>query len=219
MADTDEEQVEAIKKWWKENGTFVLVGLVIGAAAVFGWRAWEDHQQEQRITASTMYTQMRDAIAADDTEQARELGKTLVTDYSATPYAPQAALLLAKQNVDVGELSIAREHLQWAVENVENEALALTARLRLAHVLQAMGEHDAALRTLSLAEAGAFAALYAQTRGDIYVALGKEDKARAAYSAALTEMEASNGGNRALLEMKLAALGAATVKADTATTP
>lgn len=215
MAETDEEQIEAIKKWWKENGTFVIIGLVIGAAAVFGWRAWENHKQEQAATASTLYGQMQDAIVVNDDAQVHSLGRTLVTEYGATPYAAQAALLLAKQNVEAGDLPAARENLQWVVENAADEALGLIARLRLAHVLHAMGENETALRTLGLADAGVFSALYTQTRGDIYAAMGQSDKARAAYTDALSRMEAQDSGDRAMLEMKLAALGATPVNSAT----
>ena len=37
---TEEEQVEALKSWWKENGKSLIMGVVIAVAAVFGWRGW-----------------------------------------------------------------------------------------------------------------------------------------------------------------------------------
>ena len=44
---TEEEQVEAIKRWWQENGKSTVLGVAIAMAAVFGWRGWNDYQRER----------------------------------------------------------------------------------------------------------------------------------------------------------------------------
>ena len=44
---TEEEQVEAIKKWWQENGKSIIAGVVIGITAIFGWRAYDSHMAVQ----------------------------------------------------------------------------------------------------------------------------------------------------------------------------
>lgn len=200
--ESEQEQLEALKKWWQENGKFVIAGLVLGAAAVFGWRAWEDHQRARAAEAAGMMEELSQAAEAGEFAAARELGAALVAEYDGTPYAAHAALVLAELAVRDGETAAAREHLQWVLEHAADEVLQLAARLRLAGLLQAAGEHEAALRLLGLARPGAYAPLYAEARGDIHAALGETDKARAAYQEALTALEPGMG-DRALLQMKL----------------
>ena len=38
---SEEEQVQAIKKWGKENGPGIIAGLILGLGALFGWRYWQ----------------------------------------------------------------------------------------------------------------------------------------------------------------------------------
>ncbi|MGU3844696.1 YfgM family protein, partial [Vibrio diabolicus] len=42
LYDTEEQQVEAIKDWWKENGKAVIIGAVVGLGGLFGWRYYQD---------------------------------------------------------------------------------------------------------------------------------------------------------------------------------
>lgn len=206
--ETEEEQVEALKRWWKENGKFVIVGLLVGAAAVFGWRSWETHLENRAVEASMRMAELQQAVEADEMDKARELAATLKQDYSATPYAAQAALKLAELELRAGELPAAGENLQWVVDQAEDKPVVLIARLRLAEVQAARGEHARALRTLGLAQPGAMAALYAERRGDIHLQMGDVEKARSAYQEALAALEEGKG-DRALLEIKLNNLSAA----------
>lgn len=200
--ETEQEQIEAIKRWWRENGKFVIAGLVIGLGAVIGWRWWHSYQQHRAEAASAKHSELLDAVQAGDSDKAESAGKALLGEYASTPYAAQAALDLAGQEVTRGKLDQASEHLSWVLAHSDDKALTLVARLRLAQVLLAQDKADAALQKLAQADAGKFQALYDETRGDAYVALKQFDKARDAYSASLDELE-SGQGDRSLLQMKI----------------
>jgi len=200
--ESEEQQVEALKKWWRENGRFVIAGLVVGAVAVFGWRGWVSHQQERAAAAAAQQTELYAALQAGDTEKVQSLSAALLAQYADTPSAVHAALALAKVAVDKQDYAAAQEHLQWVLDNAADEPLQLIARLRLARVLLAQDDAAAALQKLGLAEPGEFAGLYAEARGDAYVALGDAAMARAAYEEALAALE-PGVGDRSLLEMKL----------------
>lgn len=200
--ETEQEQIEAIKRWWRENGKFVIAGLVIGLGAVIGWRWWHSYQQNRAAEASAKHSELLDAVQADNLDKAEATGKVLLSDYSSTPYAAQAALDLAGQEVSHGQLDKAAEHLSWILAHGDDVALKLVARLRLAQVLLAQDKPDAALQKLAQVDAGKLKALYDETRGDAYVALKQIDKAREAYSASLDELE-SGQGDRNLLQMKI----------------
>jgi len=200
--ETEQEQIEAIKRWWSENGKFVIAGLVIGLGSVIGWRWWQGHIASQAAAASAQHSQMLDAIQADNNGKAEGIGKTLINDYASTPYAAQAAVDLAGQEVELGHLDQAVGHLSWAMAHGDDAALRLVARLRLAQVLLAQDKPEAALQKLGQAEAGKFQPLYDEARGDAYVALKQYDKASKAYAAALDGLEPGMG-DRNLLQMKI----------------
>jgi len=204
---TEEEQIEAIKSWWKKNGSSLLIGIALALAIVFGWQAWQNHQSEQRAQAANQFGALLNAYVdpADETsaETVEYLAKTLREDFDDTAYAIYGNLLLARQKMDAGDTSAAVDALQWAMERAkEYPALSLVVRYRLAKAQFADGQKDAALATLEAAgETGAFAALYSELKGDILLAKGDTDAARAAYLAARQQ------GSSALLELKLSDLG------------
>ncbi|MGD8378533.1 MAG: tetratricopeptide repeat protein [Gammaproteobacteria bacterium] len=216
MYETDEERVEALKKWWAENGKFIIAGLVLGIAAIGGWRAWGSYQNRHASEASAKYAQMWDALDAGQTEQARALAETLREDYAGTPYATQAALAMARSAARADKPAEAEKQLKWVIAQGDDDGLKLIARLRLARLQLDAGKPAEAATTLEQAKAGGFAPLFDEVRGDAYAAQGNKDKAREAYQAALDESE--NGlGNRSVLEMKLHDLAVA--GASTASTP
>ena len=207
------EQVEALKRWWQENRWFVVAGVVLGVGAVGGWRGWEWWTARQAEAASALYAELATAVTAQDAAGYDAKLATLVADYARTPYAANGALLVAKAAVDVGNLAKARDQLGWVVANARDDELKLLARVRLARVQLALGDHDAALATLdALGAAGAFEAQAQEVRGDVLRVLGRTDDARKAYQAAL----AATGerlADKDLIELKLADLGAAAAPA------
>ena len=56
--DTEDQQLEELKKWWKENGSSIITGVVLGLAILFGARAWFAWQERTAQQASAVYTVM-----------------------------------------------------------------------------------------------------------------------------------------------------------------
>jgi predicted negative regulator of RcsB-dependent stress response len=186
---TEEEQLEALKRWWAENGRGLLLAVGLALAASLGWQAWQGRQQQQAEGAAQLYQQMLmgmdPAQQSAGGEQLRSLALQLKEDYSGQAYAQFAALHLARLAVEEGELATAAEELRWVLERAPaGSELAAVARLRLARVQAAQGQTDSALATLSAREAAGFAGAYAAARGDILLAAGREQEAREAYLAA-----------------------------------
>lgn len=207
---SDDEQWEKFKAWWKANGTFIIIGLVIGLAIIGGWRWWEHYQAQREANASALFIRFEQALnkaPADSNDkstkgEAEAVGKNLMTNYEGTPYAAQAALGLAAAEITANQPDKAIEHLHWAVQHSDDDSLKLLARLRLARVQIADNQARAALQTLSTSGTGGFAPLYAETRGDAYRALGETAKAHQAYQAALAAQTDAKG-NTTLLKLKL----------------
>ncbi len=211
MEISEDEQVEALKKWWKENGTAVIVGIVIGISVVVGVWQYREYTETQAIEASNVYIQFTEALAKQDAEQVKQEFDELQKEYKGTSYAMLAALHMARQAVEKKQYPQAEQHLRWAVNNSGHESLAHVARIRLADLLVAQEKYDEAMTLLDAKVDSAFAAQYQEIRGDIYSAKGQSDKAREAYAAAL-EMPTLFGKRRDFLQMKLSNLEASPVK-------
>lgn len=198
--ETDEERVEAIKKWWKENGISVITGVVIGLGAIFGWRAWTGYQDGVAQQASAAYEQLLASAGSGAREDALKQSAFLAEEYGSTAYADFAALVRARVELAAGNRDAARAALEQAIEGAPDPALARLAALRLARVLIDQDELDEAVRVLDRqGDGGAFAGEMAALRGDIAVAQGRFEDARSAYEEAL---EAGTANPR-LVELKL----------------
>ena len=197
---TEEEQVEALKKWWQENGNAILIGVGLAIAGYFGWQAWQKNQQETAEAGSNSYFEFLEAFEANSRDSndinaatVLHLGDKLKQDHGASHYGYYAALMLAKQAVQEGDLSRAESELQWVVDRAEPaSSVYLIAKLRLARVIYAQDGADNDQRALALIEhetAGAHQASYEEVKGDIYQRMGRLDEARTAYRLALEEGE------------------------------
>ncbi len=205
--DLDEqERLDELKAWWKRWGSLVMIGLAVAIAAAAGWRYWQNRTVTQSLEAATVYEKLTQSLAANDIKGAREAGAMLIDQYRDTGYAPRAAMLQAKLNVDGKDLKSAQGQLEWAVAHSKEPAVKDLARLHLAGVQLDQKEYDAALKTLSASHSDAFAFRFEDLRGDVLMAQGKKAEARAAYQAAFGKMENDNP-YRSVVELKLDALG------------
>lgn len=207
---TDEEQVEAIKQWWKNNGNSLLIGIGAALAMVFGWQSWQNHQAQQRTEAANQFVALMNAFGAQDESSADTVAfvaKTLRDDHPDSVYAVYANLMLARvQLMQNSNAEGAVASLQWALgKAADTQPLALVVRSRLARAQLAVQDYGAALATLDGADSSdAFAAMFAELRGDILLAKGDQSGAREAYLAARKQGE---GNRSSMLELKLADLG------------
>ena len=193
---TEEQQVEVIKSWWKENGTSVLAGTVIGLVGLFGWRYYNELQQTNQEAASQAYNAMTAQLAKGD-DAALEQAKSFISAHQGDAYAELAALQLAAAAVKAGKLDLAAEQLTQVAASGD-ESIKPIAALRLARVLKDQGKADEALTQLGKINNDAFKAQVAEVRGDILYKQGKAEEARDAYQAA-----ADAGGLQGSAELKL----------------
>ena len=200
--ETEEEQVESIKKWWKENGTSVIAGLVIGLGGVFGWQTWNQHLDSSGEQGSIAFEQMMQAVSNGDVDSSSKQAELLRIDYESTAYADIAALVQAKLKLEQGDSPAARSQLEWVMRHTNDQGIEQIARLRLARVLLSDGDHAAAAALLTNIKPS-FAGEFAELRGDIAVANNDLNQARQAYQEAI-DLEA---GNRTMIIIKMDDLG------------
>ena len=205
----EQEQIDALKAWWKQNARLVTVALLAAALAAAGVSGWRWYQKRQNEQASALYAAVERAVQTADAKQVRELSAQVMERYPRTAYGPMAALVAAKVNFDAGDLKSAGSQLEWAVEHARDDETATVARLRLAAVRLDEQRYDEALSLLAQEHPESFDGLYADLRGDVLVAQGKLDEAKAAYRQALDKLP-DDSGFRRMVQAKLDGIGGGT---------
>jgi predicted negative regulator of RcsB-dependent stress response len=194
------EQGEIVKKWLSENGSAIVMGLVIAFGGLFGFKQWQSWQTSNRQEASVEFQVMGEYLTANQLDAAMANFQKLKDEHAKSPYTSLAALLMARARLEV--------NLEFVVENGYPKALTVVARERLARVLLDQGDADGAMTVLNGAQdILGFESRYAEVRGDIHFAQGRTDEAQAAYLEALETLEAG-AGDRVKLVMKLESMGA-----------
>ncbi len=200
--ETDNEQIELLKRWWENYGKWVIFAVVLGVALGFGWRYWQKQQIDQRQQASLLYQQLVQADIQKKNEPVLQLSTEISKRYPHSTYAVLANLMAAKTAVDQNNNDMAVQKLQWVIEHSKNASIRQIARLRKSRVLLAQNKPDEALKLLSTVDDKVFQPAVDEVMGDIYLAQGNYDKARQAYQSA----QSSTLGDDPLLAIKLSGL-------------
>lgn len=209
--ESEQEQIEELKKWWKENGSSIVTGILLGLVILGGWRGWEAYTTQRSETASGLYEQILLALEQGQADKAREVANTLLSGYSRSPYASLAQLGLASQDLKEGNKSSSQARLQWLIDQNLLPQLTHIARLRKVKLFLAEGKLDEAKKFLeNIPENGQFKGSYTELRGDIAVLQGQEEVARKLYQEALVNgEELFSSEQRNLIQTKLDNLGVA----------
>jgi len=205
--ETEEQQLQAIKNWWKKNGNTLTWSLVLILGAVAGGRYWIGHKQQLAEAASMEFSQLRNELREGNYEAIEKRVKYIQDSFADTPYAIQAVLLKARSDVNQDKLPDAEAALQWVLDHDSLPEIKVVARLRLARVLAAEGQQERALSVLDQGDPGTMRAGYEEARGDIYLGMGRAADARLAYQKALVATPSDE--DHRILQMKLDDLGGA----------
>lgn len=184
----EQEQIAALRSWWKQYGGWATGVLLMVALACLGWYGWQSYLKTQNAEASRVFLVLQQASAQQDTGRVKQAAGELVNQYPRSQFAALGALLAATTLEAAGDAKSAEAQLSWVADNGK-DAVRGVARLRLAGVQMDQKEYDAALKTLSESAPPGFAARFDAARGDVYVAQGKLPEARASYDAALKNLE------------------------------
>ena len=204
--DTEQEELEALQRWWRENGRAVIVGLVLGLGGVFAWTTWQSRAEATAERVSVVYQSMVDMAAANDHEEALLRVDQIMQDHPDSEYAVLSALLGAKSALAAGRMEDAKRYLGWVIEHASRSEFRDLARIRSAQLALDADKPDAALEMLAVVKTPAFAADVDELRGDILVAKKDDAGAAKAYESALGS-NAMTSGMRARVQMKLDDIG------------
>jgi predicted negative regulator of RcsB-dependent stress response len=202
----EQEQIDDLKAWWSMYGKYVSSAAVAIAVVVVAFQGWRWYQRNQTEQASVLYQAVSQAAHNNDAAKAKDPATQITDRFGGTSYAPRAALLYAKLLYDAGDHAGAKAQLQWAIDHSDEDELKAIARFRLAQALLDDKQYDEALKALDAKTPDPFAGLYADLRGDILSAAGRNPDAVAAYQVALAKIDPKSP-YRAYLQVKLDALG------------
>jgi len=207
---SDNERAEQLRQWWSENWLWIVGGIALGLAALAGYQYWQQTRFKASEDDEASYMAVLDSLGANKLEAAAKQADTLRSVHPKSPYADQADLALARASAESRDFDTAAKRLRAVVDGSRDPQLRLIAKSRLARVLLAQGKHDDALKLLDVAEAGSFAPMYHDVRGDVFAAKGDSAAAAREYDAVLAANDASEAGvDRAYVELKRDALPAA----------
>ena len=198
---TDQERAEQVRTWLRENGWYLLAGLVLGVGALFGWREWTSRSVLEAAQASALYEDLMAAIRSNRPVRAEEIATQLADAFGSSPYVDQARLAMAKLKMESSAPEEAAAYLEQVMAESDSEEVAHIARLRLGRVLIQQEKYEEALKKLDVPEDSAFATRFHDARGDAYFAMGRMEDAQKEYAAALASSELP--ADQAFLQAKL----------------
>ena len=198
---SEKEQIDKMRAWWSDYGWYVIGGIVLGAAILFGINYYQSQSVDEEIAASALYDELTEHVTGGNLEAAEATAAELDGEYGNSSYAAQSKLAMARLYMDKNRDQDAAEALNGLLAMDGFEPLKHVARVRLAKILLYQGKPEEVLSLLEGQDNAAFAARYAEERGDAFVALGRYDEARAAYQAALDEAQPTV--DQGLIQLKL----------------
>ena len=179
----EEQEINQLKDWWKENGKTIIVAFILGVGGMFGWRYWQAHQAEQIAQASAQYDAL--IYSAQQDKQAKKANiEQFVQANSKTAYAVFALLDEAKKATEKQDFAAAEANLNQALTQSQDEVLTSIVALRLSAVQFQLGQLDNALTTLNQVKGESFNARKAILTGDIQVAKGDKVAAKNSFEQA-----------------------------------
>jgi predicted negative regulator of RcsB-dependent stress response len=204
---TEEEQIEQLKKWLKENGLTIIGGIITALVIISGWHYWQSRQHAILSQASGIYDEMLIWRSQDKMDQATIRANNLINQYPKTPYAQMASFMLARDAVLKKNYPEATKQLNWVIDHSGDSSVRQIAKLRIARIDIADNKPDAALDTLKQVDDNTFRGLIAEVQGDAYTAMHDNTKAKASYTLALQQLPKDAASQRPILKMKIDNLG------------
>jgi len=201
----EQDQLDALKTWWKANGNQVLAIVAAVVIAVVGYQGWNQYQKQQSEAASSKFMVLGDT-SPSDVKTIQAIAGEIIEQYPSTPYAARAALLSAKASYNAKDIDSARMQSEWAYKNAKESSVKTLAQLQLAGILFEQQDYEGALKLLNEKHESSFDGLFSDLKGDILAAQGKPDEARVAYQAAISSFEFGSRYAR-YTQHKLEALG------------
>jgi len=181
---TEEQQVEAIKSYWQQNGNTIIAGVALGFAGFIGFNLYQDNKFEEELVVSDNYQALIEQ-SGKDSKAFIDNGEKFISENGNNSYVSLTALALAKESASHKDWPQVQKQLTTAIESAPTDGIKAIASLRLARVQVQLEQYSDALATLNNNLPESFTAAIEEIKGDAYLQQGKNDLARSAYQAAI----------------------------------
>lgn len=181
---TEDQQVEELKKWWKENGRSIIVGAVMGLALIGGWQGWQGYQEKQAEAGAAAYDQFSGKIQLNDAGAAAAELNALHAEHGDTLYAAFANLQMAEAQISSGDAEAAAGQLQQVISGSKDQGLVQIAAIRLARLYASQDKFAEARQALKHITSTAFEAESLAIEGQVALGEGNLEAAQVALTAA-----------------------------------
>ncbi|MGJ8526394.1 hypothetical protein LMG33818_002143 [Halomonadaceae bacterium LMG 33818] len=191
----EDEQLDALKNWWKRYGTTLCVVILLAMAAFFGWNTWQRHKAYEYNQASQLYDQLDEmtnnftVLNSQQRAQVNQLADQLVNNYGNTRYADLARLIEARVAIQANDNGTATASLQDLISRSHDSFMTTLAHIDLARVQINNKQYDQALSSLPKEVPHTLSVLLNSVRGDALVGLKRFPDARKAYEQALQDAQ------------------------------
>lgn len=200
---SEKEQIEKMRTWWSDYGSYVIGGVVLGAAILYGINHYQSSQLQQQYAASALYDSLADHVAEGRLDAAETVASELTADFGDSIYFAQSKLAMARLYLEQNRDQDAKDTLNSLISSTASEEFKNVARVRLSKIMLYQGEAEAVIDLLEGRTSRAFSARYAEIRGDAYTALDRFAEARVAYQVALAESGGAATVDQSFVQLKL----------------
>jgi len=200
---SEKEQLDKMRTWWSDYGAYVIAGVVLGAAVLFGINYYQTSQRDAQLEASALYDTLTDHIVDGRLEAAESVAGQISADFGDSAYVPQSKLAIARLYMDQNRDQDAADSLRDLIAGNADDAFKHVARVRLAKILLYQDKASEAVTLVGDQQSEAFAARYAEVLGDAYVKLGQFADARDAFQRALNEPSQGATIDQPFVQLKL----------------
>lgn len=173
MERTNEETVELLLAWLREYGLTIIIGIALGLATIFGYRAYESNRLESRQEATAQLIQLSQAT---DFNQQKALHDSLKnTDLSA-----MADLIYGRQLKQAEKYQEAVAILQSASKSQDEWVRALALQ-DLVYAQIGLTDYENAQKTIEQLRGSALNVIIPELQGFLAIKQNKLKDALAIY--------------------------------------
>ncbi|HUW98634.1 MAG TPA: tetratricopeptide repeat protein [Acidiferrobacter sp.] len=183
--DFIDDEMAALKAFFQKYGRMTMYAILAVVIGVGAGLYYHSYQARRALLAADLYNEMVNAASQQRLDLATMAGHRLEQGFSGSPYAGQAALLLAQLDYEQQKIPAAIADLTFAAHRGRQWVVRTVARLRLARLWLALGHPHKAWPYANIAKPYGFKAMALGLQAEILAREGQDAAADRTFTQAL----------------------------------